>query len=353
MSNELAVIERIQNHIATIMEKGSLDVPAGYSPVNAISEAYLILKETETRDKKPVLNACTPESIDLTFLNMVVMGFYPSRKHCYFIPYGKKLTLMPSYLGKVMLAKRLNHNLREITAEIIYEGDVLEVEIKNGRKTIVFHKQQFKAPTFDVIAGAYAMAVDVNGNVIQTEIMTKAEITTSWKQSKQKPFGDKGELRKGTVHFKFPGEMAKRTVKARLCKTLISSAVEPATMLEEAINEIEIESVEAELENAIAEHAGVISIGFDEEKPEKKPTPKAAPKPRASKRQKPAQKKSPDAAMEIDDSKVTVTQATVEEPPAVEIKPEDDPFGGSTPAPDDIPNEPADPFGDFDENAGF
>jgi len=350
MSNELAVIENVKTHIATIMEQGGLDVPAGYSPVNAISEAYLILKETETKDKKPVLNACTPESIDLTLLSMVVMGFYPSRKHCYFIPYGKKLTLMPCYLGQVMLAKRLNRNLREVAAEIIYEGDVLEVEIKNGRKTIVFHKQQFKAPTFDVIAGAYAMAVDVNGDVIQTEIMTKAEITTSWKQSKQRPFNDEGELRKGTVHFKFPGEMAKRTVKARLCKTLISSAVEPATMLDDAIQAIEIESVEAELENAIAENAGAILIGFDDvEQKEKAPTPK----PRAA-RKKPAQKKAPveeepqAAAMEVDDSKVTVTQQA-----PVEIKPEDDPFGGETPGPDDIPNEPADPFGDFDENAGF
>ena len=74
-----------------------LSLPKDYSPENALKSAFLILQETVDRDKKPVLTACTRESIASCLLDMVVQGLSPMKKQCYFIAYGNKLQMSRSY----------------------------------------------------------------------------------------------------------------------------------------------------------------------------------------------------------------------------------------------------------------
>ena len=344
MSNhELAIIDGVQARINDLVAKGDLELPPGYAPGNAVREAYLILKEAVDRNKRPVLEVCTQESIALSLLNMVVLGLSPARKQVYFIPYGSKLTMMPSYLGNLMTAKRLNPHVRDIRSEVILEGDEVVISLNRGQKVIERHVQQFKTPTIDVIAGAYSMAIGNSGEVLQTVVMTKEEIFKSWAQSRQKPFDDRGNLKPNTVHAKFPQEMCKRTTANRLCKMLISTAVPPESFLNSAIQEIEVEAADAELEAAIAEHAGQTMISFDNQptptpNTEKKTTRRTRKKKETPAKETPAQEEQPapqkEMALEVDDNKVSVSQQEPQEEPL--------------PTPEEIPEAPAQPEDPFD-----
>jgi recombination protein RecT len=259
MSTKIAKREKeltdlVTTRIKSMISSGDIDLPSGYSAPNALKEAYLILRETVTRNKQPVLTACTPESISNALLNTIVMGFSPSRKHCYYIAYGDQLACQPSYLGNQMLAKRLNPTLAEINAQLIFEDDEIGIEVIKGKTIVTSHKQTFKTATIDSIIGAYAVAVDIDGEIMSCVIMTKEDILTSWKQSKQKPFDDKGNLKKGVVHEKFSGEMAKRTVINRLCKTLISTSADNS-YLGRSIHQGMAMSVSAEHQEIMVEEA--------------------------------------------------------------------------------------------------
>ena len=330
MSNEVAkrdnITEIVAKKVKVMLEKGELELPPGYSAPNALKAAYLILKDKVDRNKRPVLEVCTQESIALSLLNMVVLGLYPEREQIYFIPYGSKLTSMPSYMGKLAIAKRLNPHLADIFTELIFDGDEIEISLYSGRKTVTYHKQKFCTPTIDNIIGAYAVAVDRNGEAIQTVVMTKDEILKSWRQSQQRPFADDGSLKPNTVHAKFPGEMAKRTAANRLTKMLINTAVHPDSVLDRTIQEIEIEATESELDAAIAGHAGKTAIGFSEQESEK--TRKKPSRPRKA---KPAPEPSPEPevdplVMEIDEDKVTVSESVPDMEEELPPNVDDDPF---------------------------
>lgn len=99
MKNEIKKIEEKQitdivfNKVVALQAKGAIDFPNNYSVGNALKSAYLILQEAKTREKKPVLQVCTQESVSCTLLDMVVQGLNPAKQQCYFIPYGNQLTL--------------------------------------------------------------------------------------------------------------------------------------------------------------------------------------------------------------------------------------------------------------------
>tara|TARA_Y100000310_G_scaffold339915_1_gene434094 strand:+ start:2249 stop:3247 length:999 start_codon:yes stop_codon:yes gene_type:complete len=216
------------------MGDGQLNLPEEYSPSNAIHSAFLALQQAKDRNDKPVLQTCTRASVANALLDMVVQGLSPSRQQCYFIPYGNVLTMTRSYFGTKAVALRLNPEIKDIYAEVVYEGDDLQVSIHNGRRNIQKHVQEFANIDDSKITGAYAVAVDQEGNTIRCELMTMDQIKNSWKQSKMKPINDDGSIKLAGVHGKFPGEMAKRTVTARLAKHFVNSAPDSDLVIEHA-----------------------------------------------------------------------------------------------------------------------
>lgn len=99
------ITEKVLAKIETFKLAGELRLPSDYSPENALKAAYLVLLETKTR-RKPVMEACTQESIANSLLKMVVWGLSPLKKQCDFIAYGDKLSCDPEYTGNIALAKR-------------------------------------------------------------------------------------------------------------------------------------------------------------------------------------------------------------------------------------------------------
>ncbi len=228
MANELKTVQeettqRVLNRINAFKETGELKIPPNYSPENALKSAWLILLETKNRNKQPVLETCSKESIANCLLDMVIQGLSPAKKQCYFVAYGDKLTLMRSYMGTIAVAKRVS-NAREVHGACVYEGDKFEFKIDTfGQKIITCHEQSLESLEGGKIRAAYAVVTTDEDDPF-VEIMTMAQIKNAWGQ---------GELKGGgPAHIKFPDQMAIKTVCNRACKLFINTSDDSDVLIE-------------------------------------------------------------------------------------------------------------------------
>lgn len=226
-TQQVAISEKVRQQIADLTKKNQIALPSNYSPENALKSAWLVLQETQTRDKKPVLQACTQASIQNTLFDMVIQGLSPAKKQCYFIPYGNQLQLSRSYLGTVAVTKRLK-GIKDVKAHVIYEGDTFETEYDIATATVRIKEFKPSFGTIDIkkIIGAFAVIIGEEGP-IHTEIMTIAQIKAAWNQGAAK--GNSG------AHNNFAEEMAKKSVINRACKAYWNTS-DDSDLLIEAIN---------------------------------------------------------------------------------------------------------------------
>lgn len=215
---------KIGNNITSELKQSSVVTPQNYSLSNALKSAYLILQETVDRNKKPALEVCTPGSIHNALLNMVCQGLNPAKNQCYFVVYGTQLQCIRSYMGAQMTAKIVNPSIKDIRAQTVYEGDIVEVDVVNGQNVIKKHTPKSMFASKADIVGAYALAVGHDEKIIDIDIMSMDDIKSSWKQSKVNPIAESGAVNQNSTHGKFTAEMAKRTVINRLCKRIINTS---------------------------------------------------------------------------------------------------------------------------------
>lgn len=210
---ELVAKDFTEGMVLRIKEKEQfgLTFPKNYNYTNEFMSAMLILQDTVDNNKKPVLQSCSRASVENALVEMVTSGLSMQKKQCYPVAYGGKLQCQKSVYGNTCIARR--YGLKDIAAEIIYEGDVFEYEIIDGKKRIVTHKQDFENIDNDKIRGAYAVATMNDGSIL-TEVMNIKQIKQAWKQG----FGYR-ENGNGT-HQKFTDQMAMKTVKNRLLKQI-------------------------------------------------------------------------------------------------------------------------------------
>lgn len=267
MSNELAVLQKdITDQVSgklSELEQTGLSLPANYNPQNALKSAFFKLQETKDRDGNAALAVCTKESIANSLLDMVVQGLSPAKTQCYFIVYGNALQLNRSYFGTQAVLKRLK-GIKDIWANVIYQGDDFVMAIDKGREKLVKHDTSFENRDNDII-GVYAIIEKDDGEQELT-IMTKKEIESAWNQSKTSQ----------GVHKKFPQEMAKRTVINRAAKNIINTSDDSDLLVEAINNSTESEYVEGERKEAkpiqeavqeeIEQNANTEVIGFSDRK---------------------------------------------------------------------------------------
>lgn len=206
------VLEKVHGFV----ESGDLVIPPDYSAENALKAAWIELQNVKDKNDNRALDCCTTSSIANALLDMVVQGLSPAKKQCYFIAYGKELTLLRSYFGSVAVAKRFS-GVKTVTANCIYEEDVFKYDINpdTGYKILKSHSQSFKNIDNKKIVGAYAI-VTRDGDKPHMELMTMDEIRTAWGQGATKG--------KSPAHTNFTGEMAKKTVINRACKHFINTS---------------------------------------------------------------------------------------------------------------------------------
>lgn len=243
--NQVAIIQRditdsVNKKIDELQSEG-LALPPNYSHSNALKSAFFKLQEVKDKSGRPALEVCTKESIANALLDMVVQGLSPAKTQCYFVVYGTQLQMLRSYFGTQAVLKRLN-SVNDIWANVIYKDDVFEYENDRGREKLLSHKTAFENRDKDIV-GAYAVIQTADGEEIMTA-MTRKEIEVSWGQSKT------GQ----SVHKKFPGEMAKRTVINRAAKAFINTSDDSDLLIEAINNTTENEYEERERKEINPQH---------------------------------------------------------------------------------------------------
>jgi recombination protein RecT len=206
-----AFIDGLSQQLQTKTQYG-LSFPKDYNPTNALMGAYLILKETTDKNGKCILESCSQASIANALMDMATLGLNASKKQGYFIAYGGKCQFQKSYFGNITIARR--NGLKDVHAEIIYEGDTFRYHIENGMKVIDEHIQDFMNIDNDKIVGAYAVGIMEDGRII-VEVMNINQLKKAWNQRM-------GGLKEdaSSTHTKFRDQMAKKTVINRLCKLI-------------------------------------------------------------------------------------------------------------------------------------
>ncbi len=274
------VVDVVGKKVQEFVFRGELHLPPNYSVENAMKSAWLILQNTLDKDKRPVLQTCTKDSIANALLDMAVQGLNPAKKQGYFIAYGKQLVFQRSYFGTMAVTKRVA-GAKDIFAEIVYKGDEFEYTINRGNKVITKHVQRIENADPGNIVAAYCTII-FNDDRQFTDIMTWAEIQKAWSKSKNNPD------REGSTHKDFAQEMTRKTVINRACKRYLNSS-DDGSLLMYHVNRADEIAAEAEVEAEIEENANqeLIDIEYEpvEEPAEEKPAEKPQEQPQEQKQE--------------------------------------------------------------------
>jgi recombination protein RecT len=257
------VVDVVGKKVQEFVSRGELHLPPNYSVENAMKSAWLILQNTFDKDKRPVLQVCTKDSIANALLDMAVQGLNPAKKQGYFIAYGRQLTFQRSYFGTMAVTKRVA-GAKDIFAEIVYKGDEFEYTIHRGNKVITKHVQRIENVDPDNIVAAYCTIVFDDDRQF-TDIMTWQEIQKAWSKSKMNP------EKEGSTHKEFAQEMARKTVINRACKRYLNSS-DDGSLLMYHVNRADEVAAEAEVEAEIEENANQELIDVEYEIEDEGPT---------------------------------------------------------------------------------
>lgn len=270
------IIEKVSDRIEAMKDEEGLALPSNYSAQNALQAAALKLQSVKGRDGRSALTSCTQASVATALLDMVIQGLSPAKNQCYFIVYGNELQMQRSYFGTIAALKRLD-SVEDIDAQVVHRGDKFEIGADEVGHIIVTKFEPSFANLDKELIGAFAFIKLSNGRVDYT-IMTKAQIDTSWAQSRN---------RQNNVQKKFSDEMAKRTVLNRAAKMFINTS-DDSDLLTGSINaatEAEYEEPKDVTQTAAEEQGSTAKLLADfqeaqqaEEKVKPKPAPVQAPK---------------------------------------------------------------------------
>ena len=205
---EKNITDKVLNQVKALEAQNNLQFPPNYSYTNALKSAWVKLQTVEDRNHNKALQVCEPSSVANSLLDMVVQGLSPAKNQCYFVAYGKQLTLMRSYFGTIAVTKRVT-NMVDIKAEVIREGEAFKyhIDAETGRKVLDIHEQNFDTLQNEII-GAYALKIFPDHTDL--EIMTKADILKAWGQGAAKG--------NSPAHRNFEAEMAKKPDLNTPCK---------------------------------------------------------------------------------------------------------------------------------------
>lgn len=205
-------IDGLAKQLQSKVQNGMI-FPPDYNVTNALMGAYLTLKETTDKDGNPLLESCTQISVANSLMDMATLGLSVQKKQGYFIAYKGQCQFQKSYFGNMTIARR--YGMKEVNAEIIYDGDEFTYSIVDGKKEFGGHKQNFMNIDTNKVLGAYAVVTMTDGTKY-LEVMNINQIKQSWQQGY-------GYKESGGTHQKFADQMAKKTVINRAMKQIINT----------------------------------------------------------------------------------------------------------------------------------
>lgn len=251
----------VQEQVTNLCNEGKLNLPANYSAGNALKQFQLKVQDDEK------LMACTQASLAKAMLDMCVLGLNISKAQCYCIPFGNKAQLSVSYLGKVAIAKRIDHTIETITGRVVKDGEDFDFDdTDDGYSIIKKHKRTIASMKSKTIEAAYATIVYNDGKPNKSLIMTFERIKESWKMSPAKPIDNEGNVKAGSTHDKFMDDMAVKTVIAAICKPIISTSSD-ADLFGSTVQSVTLEENKAQADAEAKEKMGsgdVVDVDFNE-----------------------------------------------------------------------------------------
>lgn len=212
--NELVVKTQndLLNFANDFIKQNNIIVSKNYNVTNAMISFFNNVLTTKDKNGKTALEVCTPLSIQNAVTECISNELNPQKNQSYFIVYGNELKSQKSYFGNAKQARDVANVI--IRSQVVREGDQIDIETRIDGSMVIYHKTNIK--NIDKpITHAFAVATDVNtGRVVDSDIMSIAEIKKSWAKSKNG----------GSVSKEFPHEMARRTVINRLAKHFINTS---------------------------------------------------------------------------------------------------------------------------------
>ena len=225
---ERDISDAVLGKIKTMTEGGDLALPPGYNAGTALKQAFLKIRETVDKNKKPALEVCTTDSISRALLGMCVQGLDPSKAQCYFIVHGNSLDLFRSYFGTQSALRRAVPSVYKIVADLAHEGDEFEWDTNQyGERYITRITTDPMKNASRPITFGYCNIYNREGELLGSTTMTWTQIQTSWKKTRSG----------GDTQKEFPEEMAKRTLIQRACKHILNSSIESNPIVVAAFNE--------------------------------------------------------------------------------------------------------------------
>lgn len=248
------VVDVVETKVREFQANNELDIPANYSPSNAMKSAWLILQEVKDRNGKPAIEVCTKASMANALLDMVVQGLNPAKKQCYFIVYGNQLVMQRSYFGAMHVARTVCPEIEDIYADVVYADDTFEYEKKRGRNVITKHTQKLGNVSADKLIAAYCTVLYKDGTE-RTTIMTLDECKQSWKKSKMSAVNANGEINEKSTHGQYTADMMMRTAINKACKSIINSSDDKSILisrkLENTVHQVAVEEEVQENANSV------------------------------------------------------------------------------------------------------
>jgi len=170
---------------------------------------------------------CSADSRQQAIADALIQGLNPLEGHCEFMQAGQTLHLVRKPSGSIIVAQRVNRQLRDIRGQVIREGEIFEVEVINGIKTIKKHGLSLTSYN-QPITGAYAVALNSKGQIEEMDMLSWLDILDIWRDARMQIKNDPIVRRDGTLHpdsdhARLPAQKAIETVIEHLCRAIIAT----------------------------------------------------------------------------------------------------------------------------------
>lgn len=192
---------------------------------------------TEVR-KNPELAKCNKLSLFGSLLTASQIGLEPGPLgFCYLIPYKGQVSLQLGYRGLLELVSR-SDRVDSVYAYAVYKGDDFTYQL--GTHPDIQHVRGESVDDAEIIA-VYAVAHIKGSTIPRIEVMTRKQVDS---------IRARAQARSNGPWVTDYGEMARKTVLKKLCKTLpLSSEIAQSLSRDETIRpSIEAEEVESMFE---------------------------------------------------------------------------------------------------------
>lgn len=199
----MATNEQVLTSLEALLEAKHDALPSGFNATRFVQNCKAYLPEIRNLER---LDA---GEIAQHLFKGAVLGLDFLSKECHVITEGAAARFQTDYKGEMKLA--MKHSVRPlltIYAKNVREGDEFRETVKEGRPAVDFNPLQFNNSP---IIGSFAVAQYVDGGMVY-ETMSAEEMEGVRTNYGKNPGSDTWDKSKG--------EMYKRTVLRRLCKTI-------------------------------------------------------------------------------------------------------------------------------------